>query len=253
MNYTKNIFLVSLFILGLGLCANQQAMDDLHKNKSDKRVLSTLLEKTLEKNSIYAIKEFEQIIAKDGLTLGDILDVYHIKSSTQKTFDIVELLVNNYEKINSLTVDSDCNALMLLLKTCTYKESHLLKLVKILVQKGENVNHQEDSGSTLLGIAIEKDYYDIVKFLVESGADKSAKNKICSCFLKGSNHGYVLVTSTELAKGMGRIAIAKHLMYTSDDNTPRGKKGLFKDFENLYDFDISYDDKYKQKFDLIEN
>lgn len=204
MNYTKNIFLLSLFILGLGLCTNQQAMNNQPK-------LSNLLYQALDTNTMEAMKKFEQVIAKEDLSLGDIVHVDHIDMGARGRLDILEMLINSYKKVNSQT-HLGYNASMLLLKNCKRKQPDMLRLLKILLDKGENVNHQQYNGPTSLSIAIEKDCYEIVKFLIESGANKNAKYTVCSCFLKSMRHDYVQVTATDLAKTMGKIDIAKYLI-----------------------------------------
>lgn len=48
--------------------------------------------------------------------------------------------------------------------------------MKSLIEKGANINFQDDDGNTPLHIAIENDLYISMKILIEKGADKNIKN-----------------------------------------------------------------------------
>ena len=52
-----------------------------------------------------------------------------------------------------------------------------LDIVKFLLEKGADINLQDEYDSTALFYAAAKDKIDIIKFLLEKGADKTIKNK----------------------------------------------------------------------------
>ncbi len=51
-----------------------------------------------------------------------------------------------------------------------------LVLAKSLIEKGLDINHQDNGGNTLLMKAVKRDVFNIVEFLVEHGADLSLCN-----------------------------------------------------------------------------
>ena len=52
-----------------------------------------------------------------------------------------------------------------------------LEVVRFLVEKGADVNVANNTGSTLVNAATDNGHLDVVKFLVEKGADITAANK----------------------------------------------------------------------------
>lgn len=52
-----------------------------------------------------------------------------------------------------------------------------LNIVSFLVQKGADINLQDEYDSTALFYAVAKNNIDIIKFLLEKGADKTIKHK----------------------------------------------------------------------------
>jgi len=82
-------------------------------------------------------------------------------------------LVKNKDKLLTKKPSNDFIN-KILKKSCQLK---LLPLLKWAISVGGNVNHKDNFGSTPLYYASRNQAFDIVKFLVEHGADVNAKNR----------------------------------------------------------------------------
>lgn len=52
-----------------------------------------------------------------------------------------------------------------------------LEMVKLLVQKGADINHKTDQGISTLSISVQQGHLEVIRYLIEQGADIHAKNE----------------------------------------------------------------------------
>lgn len=82
--------------------------------------------------------------------------------------------IKNYLENNDINIDTVNHAgLTALIRAADYGK---YDIVKLLIEKGANVNHRTDNGFTAIIWAAERGHLDIVKLLVENGADINAKS-----------------------------------------------------------------------------
>ena len=87
-------------------------------------------------------------------------------------------LLEHYADIHLVTSDG-WNALMCLCFRSSFpKGSHGLHMIQAIVHKGISVNTINNDGNTALMLAASNDHVEIVKFLLESGADVNVVNKV---------------------------------------------------------------------------
>lgn len=158
--YQKNIKIIKLLLEG--------GADINKKNLSNNTAL------------MFAAKENQLEICKLLIEKGaniynqNIYDetplIYAVKSGN---LDIVNLLLlnlknnknNNIKYINTINNNFGRSALMIA------AEENKLEIAKLLIEKGANVNLQNEDSETALMIAIQKKNKDIIKLLIEEGAN----------------------------------------------------------------------------------
>ncbi|MBO4707914.1 MAG: ankyrin repeat domain-containing protein [Elusimicrobiaceae bacterium] len=77
-----------------------------------------------------------------------------------------------------------------------------LKVVKLLIDKGADINIQNEAGSTALMKAAYKGYFEIVKLLIDKGAKINLKERHgATALIKGVAQGYTEIVKLLLDKG----------------------------------------------------
>ena len=81
-------------------------------------------------------------------------------------------------------------------------ERGYVEIVKLLIERGIDINAKTNDEATPLDIAFDKDYTEIVKLLLEKGADANAKNKNGETLLhRAVGEGHLVVVKLLLEKG----------------------------------------------------
>lgn len=157
---------------------NDKIIQDTLKNANDKLIErqnkmkkegkwydDKLFERYISPNLTIHIADIANIIGNDNIDkLKEIIDTTHIFDNY--LFDL------NYSSKNykgHRIGRKDINALI----NCSYNNSQ--KCMKLLIDKGANVNYQNKGGSTALHIAGRYGYIECVKMLVDAGIDKKLK------------------------------------------------------------------------------
>lgn len=78
---------------------------------------------------------------------------------------------SRYRTLSSDSMDCYGPPLMFLCNQPNFEESHRIKLVKLLLDRGANPNHRDEDGLTPLKAAINHDHYDIARCLLQKGAE----------------------------------------------------------------------------------
>ena len=107
-------------------------------------------------------------------------DVWREKDINKETIineiKTYELLLSDLNKIKYLIEEIGIETNYLLYETVLdtieerYTEEDIIEIIKYLLEKGANVNYEDEDGNSLLLIAILNDRFNIVKYLVERGA-----------------------------------------------------------------------------------
>jgi len=127
---------------------------------------------------------------------------------------------NNQEFINSLNIDTNIKPKKLYVLYSSHlifkaiDDNNLIELEKLLRLKNINVNVTNDSGETPLHIASKKGDLEIVKFLVEKGADVNAKD-----------HDDEEATALHIASFYGMADIVKFLVSKGADVNATNSSG----------------------------
>ena len=122
-------------------------------------------------------KIFEIIEYKDEWVQKDINEK-EIKNEIKKDY-LYEVFELDLDKIKYLVEEIKINTNYLLTQTVAIDiddlrmditDEDLINIIKYLVEKGANVNYEDEDGNSLLLRAILNDRFNIVKYLVENGA-----------------------------------------------------------------------------------
>ena len=119
----------------------------------------------------------------------------------------VESLLAGGADINSIVYSYDATALML---AARYGR---LEMVKFLIDKGADINIKNRIGSTAIHVASEYGRIDVVKYLVKKGADVNAGNK----------YGYTPLMRASLSKHPGTV---KYLIKKGAKVKAKAKNGF---------------------------
>lgn len=81
-------------------------------------------------------------------------------------------------EVREKTIHYDFDFTESMMRTISYGKWHEnIKRTKFFLEKGVNINTQDDDGNTLLHYAVINGDNNFVEFLLRSGADKNLKNK----------------------------------------------------------------------------
>ena len=89
----------------------------------------------------------------------------------------------------------------ILMNACS-QDKPLLKSIKVLVENGADINHQDEIGNTALMGASENGHLEIVKYLVEKGAKINIRDfNGCTALMWASWNGHLEVVKFLIDKG----------------------------------------------------
>ncbi|MBN8829005.1 MAG: ankyrin repeat domain-containing protein [Sphingobacteriia bacterium] len=127
-------------------------------------------ESHLRKNLIEIVIEKENEIINECKLHDEqfIRENYVYGRNKDYTPNLIKLLIDNGFNVNQLTNHSECSPLHL---TINY-----LEVVKLLLEKGANINIQDKYGDTPIHAAAALGNIEIIKFLYENGAKVNATN-----------------------------------------------------------------------------
>ncbi|CRL05835.1 CLUMA_CG018862, isoform A [Clunio marinus] len=167
---------------GTNSSPSKYQMDALHKSPNE--LMQEILLSSLHSNNLEAFKEKLDRDSKLGFNIDEKIDwnwnlLYHACSSGRSQF--VEYLINERGACVDLTADS----MTPLMVTCSAdaKSEEILKIVKLLVNKGASIRISNTFGETALMLASKKGYANVVKYLISlndsfDAIDNEGKNAL---------------------------------------------------------------------------
>ena len=154
--------------------------------RRNKKLANKLFEKGLD---VWSKNICDDLAFMEAIRLADVgvveafiengIDVNHIDKKYGVTFliwairrgrmDVANCLINNGADVNKMGKESSA-----LIEACQKQDS---QMVKVLIEKGANVNACAKDGSNAIGVAVcYSDNEDVVKVLLENGANYKKKN-----------------------------------------------------------------------------
>ena len=146
-------------------------------------------------------------------------------ASVNGHLNIVKYLVEHGADINS---KKDNGGTVLMEASCGRGDLENLKVIKYLVEeKGMDINVKDNEGWTTLMYAINKENWEIVKYLIEHGADVNAKDKNGNTALILAIDTYRIAVSYSFYSGreLDYIETIKFLIYNGANVNIKNKIG----------------------------
>eukprot|EP00833_Pecoramyces_ruminatium_P014660 jgi/Orpsp1_1/1188692/evm.model.d7180000066551.1 len=155
-------------------CIKKLVENNVNINERDNNGIDPLLE-VIETNNTEIIKFLIDYSQKNNIKMNPI----NIELAISKLgYSILEYLLSS----SSISIDSnqqrEGKSLIIIIKSDKYSLEEKEKLIELLIEKGMNVDYiNEEDGNTALYYATEKEYFSIIKLLVDKGANYLVKNK----------------------------------------------------------------------------
>eukprot|EP00833_Pecoramyces_ruminatium_P007239 jgi/Orpsp1_1/1181271/evm.model.c7180000076561.1 len=149
-------------------CIKKLVENNVNINERDNNGIDPLLE-VIETNNTEIIKFLIDYSQKNNIKMNPI----NIELAISKLgYSILEYLLSS----SSISIDSnqqrEGKSLIIIIKSDKYSLEEKEKLIELLIEKGMNVDYiNEEDGNTALYYATEKEYFSIIKLLVDKGAN----------------------------------------------------------------------------------